>query len=179
MTWSREPKPWAPPEGQGPAILAHIESKTVEEGECLIYLSRAKKTPMVKPSGCQAVNVQRAVFVLRGGVLKPNGYITTKCLNPNCIHPDHIVQVSQSKVASRAAKHVNHQCEARAMKIAAKRRQASKWSDDTIDVIRASSKPTMELASEFGMSPSMVRRVRSGVQRRQSVQQNPWVGLFR
>lgn len=166
MTWSRKPKAWTPPAGREQEILARIESRAEEVGDCLLVQSKSRR-PQYRETGGNAVSIQRAVWALRGNTLAEGDCVTSRCGDPCCISPDHLMALSRERMAKRASGHARRGNEAlRAMKIAAASAHRQKVSDAQVIEIRCSTDPTADLASRYGVSESLVKRIRSGKTRR-------------
>lgn len=150
-------------------ILARIEANADEYGDCLIYRTKSKR-PQVHMDGSSkspAVRVQRAVWMLRGHDLPNDWCVTSRCGDPRCINPDHLVAMPAAKFAKRAANHVRRGNESlRAMKIAAAWADRRKLTDEQVAEIRVSTKTGPTLAAEYGVSTALVNKIKAGTARR-------------
>ena len=126
----------------------------------------------------KVANVRRLVLIERGVPMK--GYIATyTCGNPACVNPEHTGRSTRAQMNRRIMADMNSATNAlRSKRIAeAKRETQAKLSRESVEQIRASNDRHEDLAARFGVSKSLIGRVRRGeVWRTFSV--SPFAGLF-
>lgn len=162
-------------------ILARIEAKSDEVGDCLVYRTKSKR-PQVHLDGSSkshVIRVQRAVWMLRGHELPDGHCVTSKCNDTRCIHPDHLIAIPAVKFAKRAADRVRRGNETlRAMKISAAWAARRKLTDEQVAEIRVSTKTGPAMAAEYGVSAALVNKIRAGTARRPLATNNLWGQLM-
>lgn len=165
-----------------PKTIHTIESLmalTTEEGDCRLwdkYLGNG--VPMIFHDG-KLIQVRKLMLMLQGIEVRTR-YTSPSCNNPLCVEPSHIVQRTSKQQHSHMAKMVsaspsNH---SRIIKITkARREQVGKITQEQAIEIRMSDESGPVLADRFGITRSMVNRIKRG---QSWVQEfgNPFAGLF-
>lgn len=165
-----------------PKTIHTIESLmtlTTEEGDCRLwdkYLGNG--VPMIYHDG-KFIQVRKLILLLNGAnvLLK---YTATRCNNPLCVEPSHIIQRTAKQQHTHMAKLVsgspsNH---SRIIKITkARREQVAKITQEQAIEIRMSDESGPVLAERFGITRSMVNRIKRGQSWAQEFG-NPFSSLF-
>lgn len=132
---------------------------------------------MMKHDG-KVANVRRLVLIERGVPMK--GYIATyTCGNPACVNPEHTGRSTRTQMNRRIMADMNSATNTlRVKRIAeAKRRTDAKLSQDDVSQIRASDEKHEDLAARYGVSKSLIGRIRRG-QMWKTFSASPFAGLF-
>lgn len=165
-----------------PKTIHTIESLmtlTTEEGDCRLwdkYIGNG--VPMVYHDG-KLIQVRKLMLMLQGIEVRTR-YTAPTCNNPLCVDPSHIIQRTAKQQHTHMAKLVsgspsNH---SRIIKITkARREQVAKITQEQAIEIRMSDESGPVLADRFGITRSMVNRIKRG---QSWVQEfgNPFAGLF-
>lgn len=166
-----------------PRAVHTVESllaRTDEIGECRVwngYYGNAG-TPQVCHEGGM-VSVRKLIVELEG---KPiNGkYFAVNCDTCGCIEPKHIVQryptVHYKAMAKKAHEGTAATYRKKRVTIARRSRPDTKLDLEKVREIRASEESSPILAEKYGVSRSLISRIRSGKQWRDEA--NPFAGLF-
>lgn len=102
--------------------------------------------------------------------------ITSKCRNEFCINPDLLIQSTPSELlSSHYKKGIRDPMKASAH-LQSIRRHAAKISNTDVLSILNDNRSAIEVAAEFGLSPTHVRSIRRGQSHRAA---NPFAGLLR
>ena len=123
-------------------------------------------------------NVRRLVLIERGTPMK--GYIATFiCGNPACVNPEHTARSTRAQMNRRIMADMNSATNTLRVKRIAeiKRRTSAKLSQADVYQIRASDDRYDDLATRFGVSKSLIGRVRRGEVWR-TFSASPFAGLF-
>jgi hypothetical protein len=114
---------------------------------------------MMKVDG-RPKGAHRVAWELANGPVPPGKQILHRCDNPPCVNPNHLFvgthadnmrdKVSKGRQRGAARGEANHN---------------AKISDVDVDAIRASSVLQKDVAAEYGISQSMVSRIRCGNRR--------------
>jgi hypothetical protein len=156
------------------SLLARCE----EEGECFLWKGYStNNTPMVHQDG-KMVSVRRLLIDMEGREFKGK-YTGSSCGNPMCINPAHIVQRTVKAHITRMAKK-SAEPEAKLRRINAmlvwRRQNPLKLDMDRARLIRDDERTPVEIALDFGISKSMVCRIKRGEQWRDL--SNPFSALL-
>lgn len=159
-------------------LIEKIQRHVTMEGECWEWLGHMNGSiPTMKHDG-KVANVRRLVLIDRGVPMK--GFIATyTCGNPKCVNPDHTARSSRAQMNRRIMSDMSSATNAlRSKRIAeVKRRTDAKLSQDDVDQIRASSDTHQHLAACFGISKSIIGRIKRGEMWR-TFSASPFAGLF-
>jgi len=155
--------------------LDEIRAGCVECGDCWEWKGYAAKcgTPKVNTwiDGRRNVFSGRRVVMHLVGKQIPKGVVlTTKCGNPRCLNPDHIIRTTRSEVATKVAARVDIK-----LKKAARSGRPIKLDQQKVADIRSSTMKNRELAALYGVTISTISRTRNG---HCWAQRNPFAGLM-
>ncbi len=143
--------------------LETLLAQCVEEGECLMWQGRTTNhgVPISRFQG-QHSGVRRTLWHLLGRrPLKPGQVVTTTCDNQLCCHPDHLLATTQGDLMRRRNRRGKGEA-VRMARMTATIRAKAKIDMTKAEHIRTSSQTAAELASEMGLSVSMVNQIRRG-----------------
>ena len=159
-------------------LIEKIQRHVTLDGECWQWHGCMQVAiPMMKHDG-KVANVRRLVLIERGTPMK--GYIATyTCGNPACVNPEHTGRSTRAQMNRRIMADMNSATNAlRSKRIAeAKRETQAKLSRESVEQIRASNDRHEDLAARFGVSKSLIGRVRRGEVWR-TFSASPFSGLF-
>jgi len=159
--------------------LESLRAWTTEEGDCLLwgkYLGNG--VPMVYHDG-KFIQVRKLVLRLSG--VPPLGcYTAARCGNPTCVELTHIVQRTAKQHHSHMGKQVSL-APTNQMRIAkitkARRASVGKINQEQAIEIRMSEESGPVLAERYGVTRTMIARIKSGKSWAQDFG-NPFAGLF-
>ena len=153
---------------------------TEEYGECIEWTKYYQNgAPYVCQDG-QLIAVRKLILLLQGKDVPKGLFVGTTCGNPRCVNPKHIIARTMKEHAKVMAVKVDHNCLLRKSKLweAAKAKRAL-TETQVIDVI-GDDRPTREIAKEYGISKSLVCRIKSGKSNVYAIaKNNPFFGLMR
>ena len=132
---------------------------------------------MMKHDG-KVANVRRLVLIERG--VPMTGFIATyTCGNPKCVNPEHTARSTRTQMNRRIMADMNTATNTLRVKRIAdvRRRTDAKLSQADVDQIRASDDRYEDLAARYGVSKSLIGRVRRGEVWR-TFSASPFAGLF-
>lgn len=159
-------------------LIEKIQRHVTIEGGCWEWSgSMNGSIPIMKHDG-KVANVRRLVLIERCVPMK--GFIATyTCGNPMCVHPEHTARSSRAQMNRRIMADMSSATNSlRSKRIAeVKRRTDAKLSQDDVDQIRASSDTHQNLAARFGISKSIIGRIKRGEMWR-TFSASPFAGLF-
>ena len=159
-------------------LIAKIQRHVTLDGECWQWHGCMQgAVPMMKHDG-QVANVRRLVMIDRGVPMK--GFIATyTCGNQACVNPEHTARSSRAQMNRRIMADMSSATNAlRSKRIAeAKRRTEAKLSLADVEQIRTSSDTHQDLAARFGISKSIIGRIKRGEMWR-TFSASPFAGLF-
>jgi len=108
------------------------------------------------------------------------GYIATyTCGNPACANPEHTARSTRAQMTRRIMDDINTATNTLLVKRIAdvKRRTDAKLSQADVDKIRASDEKYQDLATRYGVSKSLIGRIKRGEVWR-TFSASPFSGLF-
>jgi ribosome-binding protein aMBF1 (putative translation factor) len=152
-------------------------ARTEEYGECQVWTGYStNKTPQVDHNG-KMVPVRRLLCEL-DGVAITGQYFGVRCGTELCVCPEHIIQRSQKGHAKVMAKSAATRRAAKATDqyIARRNRPDTKLDVDKAREIRESLESGPVLAARFGVSRSLVNKIKRGEYWRDH--SNPFAGLM-
>ena len=132
---------------------------------------------MMKHDG-KVANVRRLVLIEHGVPMK--GYIATyTCGNPACVNPEHTGRSTRVQMNRRIMADMNSATNTLRVKRIAeiKRRTSAKLSQADVDQIRAADEKQQDLANRYGVTKSLIGKIRRGEVWR-TFSASPFAGLF-
>lgn len=159
-------------------LIEKIQHHVTIEGDCWEWRGCMNgQIPIMKHDG-KVANVRRLVLIDRG--VPMNGFIATyTCGNPMCVNPEHTARSSRAQMNRRIMADMNTATNTLRIKRIAevKRRTDAKLSLDDVEQIRASGDTHQHLAARFGISKSIIGRIKRGEMWR-TFSACPFSGLF-
>lgn len=159
-------------------LIEKIQRHVTIEGDCLEWRGCMNGSiPTMKHDG-KVANVRRLVMIERGVPMK--GFIATyTCGNPMCVNPEHTARSSRAQMNRRIMADMSSATNAlRSKRIAeVKRRTDAKLSQADVEQIRASGDTHQDLATRFGISKSIIGRIKRG-EMWKTFSASPFAGLF-
>ena len=160
------------------ALIEKIQRHVTLDGDCWQWHGCMQGAiPMIK-HGSKVANVRRLVLIDRG--VPMTGFIATyTCGNPACVNPDHAGRSTRAQMNRRIMADMNTATNTLRIKRIAdvKRRTDAKLSLDDVSQIRASDEKHEDLAARYGVSKSLIGRIRRG-QMWKTFSASPFAGLF-
>lgn len=157
--------------------LESLMARTEEVGDCRVWTGYStNKTPQVHHQG-DMVSVRKLILELSG--VRVNGqFIGATCGTENCVCPEHIIQRNQKNQAKAMAKKAaERRAERETMHIISRRKRAdTKLNLEAVREIRASEESGPILAAKYGVSRTLINKVKRGIYWRD--EGNPFAGLF-
>lgn len=159
--------------------LETLLARTEEYGECMEWKGyHQNKTPHVQ-QGDRFMSVRQLMWELLGKKLKAGYFYGTSCNNPSCVNPKHIVERSHSDHAKKCAQKVNHNALPRLVKLAKAAEKRRILSQEQVCSILIDQRPSREIANDFGVSKSLICRIKSGkAHKTVNAMNNPFWGLM-
>ena len=159
-------------------LIEKIQHHVTMEGDCWEWRGCMNgPIPTMKHDG-KVANVRRLVLIDRCVQMK--GFIATyTCWNPKCVNPEHTARSSRAQMNRRIMADMSSATNTlRSKRIAdAKREKYAKLSQADVEQIRASSDTHQGLAARFGISKSIIGRIKRGEMWR-TFSASPFAGLF-
>ena len=159
-------------------LIEKIQRHVTIEGDCWEWHGCMQGSIPTMKHKNGVSNVRRLVLIDRGVPMK--GFIATyTCGNPMCVNPEHTARSSRAQMNRRIMADMSSATNTlRSKRIAeVKRRTDAKLSQDDVDQIRASSDTHQHLAARFGISKSIIGRIKRGEMWR-TFSASPFAGLF-
>jgi len=169
-----------------PMTVHTVESllaRTVEVGDCLEWTGYYQNgTPYVCVGHKTMVSVRKVL----AGMLDLGGrnsvYWSVTCANPRCVNPEHIIGRNRGQHMAHMAKNVDHAGARRVAKLqaSARARGVTKVGGEAeAEAIRLDPRSCAAVAQEYGISKSLVSKIKRGdAWRPVSAAANPWAGLM-
>ena len=159
-------------------LIEKIQHHVTMEGDCWEWRGCMNgPIPIMKHDG-KVANVRRLVLIDRGVPMK--GFIATyTCGNPKCVNPEHTARSSRAQMNRRIMADMSSATNAlRSKRIAdVKREKHAKLSQADVEQIRASDDRHEDLAARYGVSKSLIGRVRR-CEMWKTFSASPFAGLF-
>lgn len=159
-------------------LIEKIQCHVTIEGDCWEWRGCMQGSiPMMKHDG-KVANVRRLVLIDRG--VPMTGFIATyTCGNPACVNPEHTGRSTRAQMNRRIMADMNTATNTLRIKRIAevRRRTDAKLSLDDVSQIRASDEKHEDLAARYGVSKSLIGRIRRG-QMWKTFSASPFAGLF-
>lgn len=135
--------------------------------------------PQVMHDG-KMMAVRKLVMLLNERKVPEKAYYKTTCGNDLCVRLEHIKVVDSKKHMISMAKKVRHNALTRIAKLQKVAESRRKLSDQQVQEIILSEKPSRALASEYGVSKGTILKIKANRARRVvSASVNMFVGLMR
>ena len=159
-------------------LIEKIQCHVTLDGDCWQWHGCMQGSiPMMK-HGSKVSNVRRLLLIERGTPMK--GYIATFiCGNPACVNPEHTARSTRAQMNRRIMANMDSATNTLRVKRIAeiKRRTSSKMSQADVDQIRASDEKQQDLANRYGVTKSLIGKIRRGEVWR-TFSASPFSGLF-
>lgn len=159
-------------------LIEKMQRHVTIEGDCWEWHGCMQGSiPMMK-HGSKVANVRRLVLIERG--VPMTGFIATyTCGNPACVNPDHTGRSTRARMNRLIMADMNAATNTLRIKRIAdvKRRTDAKLSLDDVSQIRASGDTHQDLATRFGISKSIIGRIKRG-EMWKTFSASPFAGLF-
>ena len=159
-------------------LIEKIQCHVTLDGDCWQWHGCMQGAiPMMKHDG-KVANVRRLVLIERG--VPMTGFIATyNCGNTKCVNPEHTGRSTRTQMNRRIMADMNSATNTLRVKRIAevKRRTDAKLSQADVDKIRASDEKYQDLAKRYGVSKSLIGRVRRCEVWR-TFSASPFSGLF-
>lgn len=163
------------------AIVDEIHANCEELGSCLIWKGKLTSSgyPKTHIDG-QRVLARRYVAALK--MERPIGrgeVAASKCNDPLCLAWDCIRVVTQAKRRAETGAAGGYSTREKSLRLSIARRKTAKLEgkEDAANRIRTDPRPSALVAPEYGISPSMVRKIRRNAAWRDI--STPFAGLLR
>lgn len=152
--------------------LKQIHAKCLECGDCMIWQGATNGSGQPK---FHSKTARRATWEAAKGPVPDGKLVTTTCGHAKCLAVGHLALTTRAEVskASNARPHVKALRSASTAKTV--RAKLGKIDMETARLIRASDKPGIELAAEYGVSPSHISHVRCNISWKEA--SSPFAGL--
>lgn len=165
----------------GPLKLSErdLKAKSIEEGDCWIWMGGYSSFlyPVMRRFG-QNITVRRVIIMeLKNKPLRDDQPVRMTCGNKSCVNPAHTQPSTFSAVATLAGKQGKFSGLKRCAAIANYARTRGKLDMEKADYIRASDERPTDLAKQFGVSLSNIKKIRAGEAWKNY--NTPWAGLMR
>lgn len=158
--------------------LETLKKKTIEVGDCWEWQGYlGNKVPTVSQNGVMTA-VRKVFSDLLGKKCAGDGFYVAICNNGVCVNPAHTRFYKQKQFFKRAAQKAS-KSPTRAIKIQIyKRATVSKLNEQKAAEIKASDRPSRELAKLYGVDKSLICKIRAG-RAWVNLSGNPFLGLMR
>lgn len=159
-------------------LIEKIQRHITPDGDCWQWHGCMQGAiPMMKHDG-KVANVRRLVLIERGVPMK--GHIATyTCGNPVCVNPEHAARSTRTQMNRRNMAEMSGATNTLRVKRIAeiKRRTSAKLSQADVDQIRAADEKQQDLANRYGVTKSLIGKIRRGEVWR-TFSASPFSGLF-
>ena len=154
-------------------------ARTEEVGECVEWQKYFQNgTPYVQ-HGDRFVAVRQLVMEFLGNQYEGRTFFGTSCKNKACINPQHIVARSAKEHAKFMANNTDHNSPTRIAKLQKAAERRAVINKDQASQIRLDPRRCEDIAVQFGVSKSLVAKIKRGEAHRPvSAQNNPFWGLM-
>ena len=166
-----------------PITTQTIESllaRTEEVGECMEWQGYVGNgSPQVSHNG-KITTVRKLMRQLQGVPLVKGSSVGTRCGNPLCVNPDHLIERNARQHAQMMASKIDFRSPVRTAKLQRAAAGRRKISAEGIAIALSDPRPAAQLAPELGVHRSLIARIRRGQAHRQvNASINPFAGLMR
>lgn len=155
-------------------VMRLIEGRVVKNGDCLLWTGAtiAGSRPYVTINH-ERIPVRRLMAKAKK-IYQPGDVTPSSCGNPLCVHPEHAMSIPKTEHMQMLGR-IGGKDPKRLVTIKVRRHPLQKLEPPQIKEIRRSTEPAASLAQRFGVSKSLVSRVRR-LEARQLLH-NPFAGL--
>jgi hypothetical protein len=160
-------------------IARYIAARVIEDGDCLRWTGFRVNGHPAGAIGPLKFLVRREVWQAAHGEIPPGRILRCTCETPLCVNLEHLRCTTYQSVAKECGALGLMSGRVRSARIADVKRagRQAKISQADAEVIRGSDAKGVELAEQFGISPSTVSKIRRGECRRE-FRANPFAGLI-
>lgn len=157
--------------------IEQLLERTVEVGDCLEWRGWLENNiPMVKVT-YKRMAVRQVIARLMGKPMPRNCVATNTCENPLCVNPDHILIRTKAQHMAFIKKKIDYNAPSRIAKL--QKARPRKLSDEGLAAARACVESSKNVAEKYGVSRSLVLRIRNGQRHRiVNASANPFAGLM-
>lgn len=159
------------------ALADLLARHTVDDAGCLRWTGPTVngKHPRLQ-GGRKTLLIRRAVWVDAHGRIPPGKVLRCTCETPLCVEVSHLRLMTYREIARTCGLMSG---DARSARIAAAKRAGpqAKLTDAQVQEIRASVEPGKVLADRFGVTGSLISRIRRGECRREYGLRDRWAGM--
>jgi hypothetical protein len=144
-------------------LLERYRHKYEESGDCLEWQGACNNgVPQVRYRGVNR-SLRRLILEEVGRKVYKTKQVTTKCENPKCINPDHLVVVDLKKhLLNISAK--GNSGSANVLRVArirqVKRSTKAKLTEQDVLAIRASEETCRALSAKYGVDKSLISKIK-------------------
>lgn len=159
--------------------LETLLAKTEDYGNCMEWTGYYQnKTPFASTNGV-LTSVRKMIAEFTGKTVPEGHFVGTTCGNKRCVNPDHLVVRSMKDHASMMAVNVDHTSIIRVAKLHKAAQTRRVLTDDQVMDVMMDSRTTREIANSFGVSKSLICRIKNGTSNRAvTAVNNPFYGLM-
>jgi hypothetical protein len=143
------------------SIYEKVKAKCHDDAGCMVWTGACcNKCPSIR-IGNKTVLVRRVLWEEENGKI-PAGHVThMKCGTPGCVAPEHIRIMKHSTLSKELGAAGVLSGKARSAKIAStKRAKSEKITSEIAMEIRGSADPARVAAVKYGVSPSLIGKIR-------------------
>lgn len=161
-------------------LRAYVAAHTVDDAGCLRWTGWSVNGHPGGTIGGRKLLIRRALFEVEHGEPVPAGKVLRcTCETPLCVTMEHCAPTTYQRIAQACGAQGLMSGPIRSARIAAAKRAGPQARIEHAQAlsIRASDEPGVVLAARYGISASLVSKIRSGQVRRDFVG-NPWAALM-
>ena len=154
-------------------------ARTEEVGQCIEWQGYFQNNNPYVQHGDKFLNVRKLIMELLGKTYQGRMFYGTKCGNQECVNPAHIAVRTMKEHSRMMANNVDHRSAIRIAKLQEAAKSRRVLTDDQVKTIFVDERKCSEIASEFGVSKSLVARIKSGKSNSLALaKNNPFWGLM-
>lgn len=162
--------------------LDSLKARTIEEGDCWLWQGYLQNnTPQVVSYATgkkRMVSVRKLMRELLTGQPQPNGHYGHTCGSPACVNPDHTIwRGERAHLVHMAKKRTVSTVTANKLRKYKMESGQAKLDESKAQEIRLSDEPGPVLAERYGVSRSIINKIKRGEVWR--VLSSPFAGLFK
>jgi hypothetical protein len=160
-------------------FLAWVKSDCEELGDCRLWCGRVTSSgyPLVRIDGKNTMLRREIAAMKIGRPLKRDEIAASTCNDPLCLAWDHVRVITQAQRRAETGAEGKYSTRAKGIRISMDIRKKAKLQggQQAADSIRLDPRPSHVVCLEYGVSPSMVRKIRRGLA--WNPISSPWGGL--